>query len=108
MSSEEQIVHAQDVGPDAVGPIFRSGEIAEAAIGAIAEDNPGTKVFVVDRGDYIRVHTEHNCVLRRATMEKHLGRDYELCRLEIEMPSFAGRIRTSVNEYSWYHGGAAA
>jgi toluene monooxygenase system protein D len=108
MSSEEQIVQAQDVGPDAVGPIFRSGEIAEAAIDAIAEDNPGQTVFVVDRGDYIRVHTAHNCVLRRATMEKHLGRDYELCRLEIEMPSFAGRIRTSVNEYSWYHGGAVA
>ena len=108
MTSDQQIVQANDVGPDAVGPIFRSGEIAEAAIDAIAEDNPGQTVFVVDRGDYIRVHTDHNCVLRRATMEKHLGRDYELCRLEIEMPSFAGRIRTSVNEYNWYHGGAAA
>jgi hypothetical protein len=41
-------------------------------------------------------------------MVKHLGRDYELCRLEIEMPSFAGRIRTTVDEYTWYHGASAA
>jgi toluene monooxygenase system protein D len=104
MSLEEQIVQTMEVGPEAVGPIIRAGEIAEAAIDAIAEDNPGKTVFVVDRGDYIRIHTDHNCVLRRETMIKHLGREYELCRLEIEMPSFAGRIRTSVSEYSWYHG----
>jgi len=106
--SSAQIIQAEDTGPDAVGPIIRAGEIAEAVIDAIAEDNPGRTVFVVDRGDYIRIHTDHSCVLRRATMVKHLGRDYELCRLEIEMPSFAGRIRTSVDEYNWYHGGAAA
>jgi toluene monooxygenase system protein D len=90
MTTEEQIIQADDVGPEAVGPIIRSGEIAEAVI------------------DAIRIHVDHNCVLRRATMEKHLGRGYELCRLEIEMPSFAGRIRTTVNEYTWYHGGIAA
>jgi len=108
MTAEEQIIQADDAGPEAVGPIIRSGEIAEAVIDAIAEDNPGRHVFVVDRGDYIRVHVDHHCVLRKATMEKHLGRAYELCRLEIEMPSFAGRIRTTVNEYTWYHGGIAA
>jgi toluene monooxygenase system protein D len=108
MTKEDQIIQTEDAGPDAVGPIVRSGEIAEAVIDAIAEDNPGRHVFVVDRGDYIRVHVDHLCVLRKATMEKHLGRDYELYRLEIEMPSFAGRIRTTVNEYTWYHGGIAA
>jgi toluene monooxygenase system protein D len=104
MTLEEQIVQTESVGPEAVGPIIRAGEIAEAAIDAIAEDNPGKTVFVIDRGDYIRIHTDHNCTLRRETMIKHLGREYELCRLEIEMPSFAGRIRTSVTEYNWYHG----
>jgi toluene monooxygenase system protein D len=108
MTSEEQIIQADDVGPEAVGPIIRSGEIAEAVIDAIAEDNPGRNVFVVDRGGYIRIHVDHNCVLRKATMEKHLGREYELCRLEIEMPSFAGRIRTTVDQYTWYHGAIAA
>ena len=108
MTAEEQIIEADDAGPEAVGPIIRSGEIAEAVIDAIAEDNPGRHVFVVDRGDYVRVHVDHQCVLRKATMEKHLGRAYELCRLEIEMPSFAGRIRTTVDEYTWYHGAIAA
>jgi len=108
MTAEEQIIQADDAGPEAVGPIIRSGEIAEAVIDAIAEDNPGRHVFVVDRGDYIRVHVDHQCVLRKATMEKHLGRSYDLCRLEIEMPSFAGRIRTTDDEYTWYHGAIAA
>jgi toluene monooxygenase system protein D len=108
MTAEEQIIQADDAGPEAVGPIIRSGEIAEAVIDAIAEDNPGRQVFVVDRGDYIRVHVDHHCVLRKSTMEKHLGREYDLCRLEIEMPSFAGRIRTTVDAYTWYHGAIAA
>ncbi len=88
---------------DAVGPILRAGEIAEAAIGAIEEDNPGKQIYVLDRGDYIRIHTEGRCRLSKASMEKHLGRAYELPMLEIEMPSFAGRLRTRWDEYLWYY-----
>jgi hypothetical protein len=102
--SAEQIIETDIVGPDAVGPIMRTGEIAEAVIGAMAEDNPGRTVFVVDRGDYVRIHVDHDCVLRRRTVEKHLGRDYSLTHLEIEMPSYAGRIRNIGEDFNWYHG----
>lgn len=88
---------------NAVGPILRAGEIAEAAIEAIAEDNPDRAVAVIDRGDYVRIHTDGRCRLTKATMEKHLGREYDLAMLEIEMPSFAGRLKTRWNEYLWYY-----
>lgn len=97
------IVETDAVSEECVGPILRAGEVADAAIDAIADDNPGKQVIVVDRGDYMRINTLHECRLTRASLEKHLGREYSLVRLEIEMPSFAGRIRTSDSEYVWFH-----
>lgn len=97
------IVETDSVSEEGVGPILRTGKVADAVIDAIAEDNPDKQVFVVDRGDYMRINTLHECRLTRASLEKHLGRDYSLVRLEIEMPSFAGRIRTSDSEYVWFH-----
>lgn len=85
----------------AVGPIVRSGPLAEAVIDAIADDNPGSDVLVVDRGDYVRIHTAGTCRLTRESLRRHLGRPFELAALEIEMPSFKGRLRTRVDEYVW-------
>ena len=87
---------------DAVGPILRAGEIAEAVIDAVEEDNPGRDVLVTDRGDYLHIHTLNDCRLTKASLERHLGRAYDLTRLEIEMPSFAGRMQTTDSEYRWY------
>jgi hypothetical protein len=87
---------------DAVGPVMRSGDLAEAVIDAVAEDNPGRDVYVTDRGDYIHIHTLNDCRLTRASLERSLGRSYDLAMLEIEMPSFAGRMQTSDREYRWY------
>ncbi len=98
-----QIIETDSISEEGVGPILRFGEIADAAIDAIADDNPGKKVFVVDRGDYLRINTLHECRLTRSSLEKHLGRDYSLVRLEIEMPSFSGLIRTSDTEFVWFH-----
>ncbi len=103
VASNREFIATETVDPDGVGPIMRTGEIADAAIDAIVEDNPDKQVFVVDRGDYVRITTTDECRLTRASLEKHLGRDYSLVRLEIEMPSFAGRIRTTDNEYVWSH-----
>lgn len=79
-----EIRSSNTVSENAVGPILRAG--------AIAEDNPDKEVSVVDRGDYVRIHTNGHCRLTQATLEKHLGRAYDLPMLEIEMPSFSGRL----------------
>jgi len=97
-----RVFMTESVEYDAVGPILRAGEIAEAVIDAVEEDNPGRDVLVTDRGDYLHIHTLNDCRLTKASLERHLGRAYDLTRLEIEMPSFAGRMQTTDSEYRWY------
>jgi toluene monooxygenase system protein D len=86
-----------------VGPVLRVGDLAEAVACAIAEDNPGREISILDRGDYVRIHTEQTCRLTRQTLERQLGHPYELRLLEIEMPSFSGRLETRTDEYVWYY-----
>jgi toluene monooxygenase system protein D len=98
-----EIDDAESVSPDLVGPVVRAGALAEAVIDAVAEDNPDRDVLVVDRDDYVRIHTARECRLTRASLEKHLGQPYQLAALEIEMPSFKGRLRTRTDEYVWFY-----
>ena len=85
-----------------VGPVIRAGEIADAVALAIEDDNPGRTVRVTDRGDYVRIEVDGRCRLTRRSLEHHLGRECSLPQLEIEMPSFAGRLSTWTDEYVWY------
>jgi toluene monooxygenase system protein D len=86
-----------------VGPVLRVGDLAESVARAIAEDNPEKRLRILDRGDYVRIHTEQQCRLTKQTLERHLGHPYELQLLEIEMPSFSGRLETRADEYVWYY-----
>jgi hypothetical protein len=85
-----------------VGPVIRAGEVADAVALAIEDDNPGRTVRVTDRGDYVRIEVDGRCRLTRRSLEHHLGRELSLPQLEIEMPSFAGRLSTRTDEYVWY------
>ncbi|WP_182378910.1 MmoB/DmpM family protein [Nocardioides sp. WS12] len=93
---------------DLVGPVIRSGDLAEAVIDAVAKDNPDQDVIVVDRDDYIRIHTRGSCRLTLASLEEALGRPYQLEALEIDMPSFKGRLKTRTNEFTWFLQGSMA
>jgi hypothetical protein len=86
-----------------VGPVLRVGDLADAVVCAIEEDNPGKQVRIVDRGDYVRIHTEQRCRLTKQTLERLLGYAYDLRLLEIDMPSFSGRLRTRGDEYVWFY-----
>ncbi len=87
-----------------VGPVIQSGEVARAVEAAVAEDNAGRAINVVDRGSYIRIQVEGECVITRATVERELGRPFKLHELEANMPSFAGRIDTSTEVIRFYLG----
>ena len=86
-----------------VGPVIRSGDLADAVIDAAIEDNPDREVMVLEREDYVRIHAERNCVVTRASIEKHLGRTFDMAMLEIEMPSFKGRMQSSTDQMRWYY-----
>jgi toluene monooxygenase system protein D len=88
---------------DWVGPVLRVGDLAESVARAIAEDNPGQRISIIDRGDYVRIHAQQRCRLTRQTLERQLGGPYELRLLEMEMPSFSGRLESGTDEYVWYY-----
>lgn len=86
---------------NAVGPVLRMVDDVDAIVRAIEEDNPDTKIEVIDRGAYVRVQAEGYLKVTRATIERHVGRPFEMRELEAVLSSFAGRIQTSSDEIVW-------
>ena len=89
-------------GKKVVGPIIQAGEMAEAIKEAAGIDNVGRKVNIVDRGSYVRIQLESECILRRETIENSLGRPFRMTDLELVMPGFDGRIDTSTEQVRFY------
>lgn len=75
-----------------VGPVLMTGEIADAAVEALEEDNPGKTFEVQDHEAYMRVQTDNECIIRRETMENILARPFVMQELEVVLSTFAGRI----------------
>lgn len=85
-----------------VGPVIQAGEIADAVVAAVREDNPGKEVSIVDRGSYVRVEVDRECVIRRQTLEAELGRPFRMSELEVNMPAFVGQIETASDHIRFY------
>jgi toluene monooxygenase system protein D len=77
-----------------VGPVLRTGVFADAVIEAIHEDNPGKEIVIDEHSSYVRIHTDGECVIRRATLEAILGRAFEMQEIELNMSAFSGQIDT--------------
>ena len=86
---------------NAVGPVLRMSEDVEAIIAAIEEDNPGTVIEVIDRGAYVRIQAQQHMKVTRASIERHIGRTFEMRQLEPMLSAFAGRIETTSDAISW-------
>jgi toluene monooxygenase system protein D len=86
---------------DAVGPVLRMCDDLEFVIRAIQEDNPPESLEIVDRGAYVRVQRSGLLRLTRASLQRHLGADFEISQLESIIAAFSGRIRTSSEEVVW-------
>ena len=86
---------------NAVGPVLRMSDDIDAIIAAIEEDNPGSEIEVIDRGAYVRIQTERRMKLTRASIERHIGRTFELRQIEPMMSAFAGRIETTSDAILW-------
>ncbi len=86
---------------NAVGPVLRMSDDIEAIIAAIEDDNPGTEIEVIDRGAYVRIQAEQRMKVTRASIERHIGRTFEMRQLEPMMSAFAGRIETTSDAILW-------
>jgi len=78
---------------DFVGPIVTRGEISDAIAEAVEVDNPNRERRLVETSGYVRVEARGECVIRFATVEDMLGRDFSISDLERNMPGFSGLIR---------------
>jgi toluene monooxygenase system protein D len=87
---------------NAVGPVLRAGDVCDAVIQALEEDNPGKDFIIQDRVAYVRVETEGECVVRRETIERALGRPFTMPELEVNLTSFSGRIETTDHTMRFY------
>ena len=87
---------------NAVGPVLRAGEVADAVVEALEEDNPGKEFTVEDRVAYVRAETEGECVVRAGTVARVLGRPFKIAELEVNLSSFSGRIETTDDTMRFY------
>jgi toluene monooxygenase system protein D len=105
VQDEGQGVHERPrPGPKLVGPIIRGtdSELADAIIAAIEADNQDNGVQVIDRGGYIRIQAAWECRLTRASLEDELGFAYPLSQIENVLTAFAGRMRATEDQLTWY------
>ena len=84
-----------------VGPVLCMSDDTDAIIAAIIDDNPGQEVIIVDRGAYTRVSGDGELRVTRASIERHLGRDFEMRQLGGMMSAFAGRIEMTSEAVRW-------
>lgn len=76
-----------------VGPVIKNGEIGEAVIEAIHEDNKGREIKIEEHASYYRIKVERECVVRFNTVSEMLGRDVTRADIEANMPGLEGFIR---------------
>ena len=65
-----------------VGPVFKTGEVADAAVQAAQDDNPDHKLIIEDHVAYVRIKAESELIIRAKTMEEYLGRPFVMAELE--------------------------
>ena len=87
---------------NSVGPVLRPGELASAVVEAAREDNPGRDVVVADHVAYIRVSVQGECLLKRTTIERHLGRPFLLAELEVDLAAIAGQLDVDESRMRFY------
>lgn len=87
---------------NSVGPVLRAGEVADAVVEALEEDNPGKEFVIEDRVAYVRAETEGECIIRAETVSRLLGRPFQISELEVNLTSFSGRIDTTDDTMRFY------
>ena len=81
-----------------VGPVIKNGEVGEAVVEAVYEDNEGRKIEIEEHASYFRIKVEKECVIRFETVSDMLGRDVSRADIEANMPSMEGFICVEANQ----------
>jgi toluene monooxygenase system protein D len=88
--------------PSLVGPVLQVGELADAILEAIKEDNPGGDVVIERHTSYVRILCPEECIIRCETVADILGRPFGVSDIEVIMSAFAGQIETTDNQIRFF------
>ncbi len=77
---------------------FQKNEDVRAIVEAIVEDNPGA--VVADQPAMVKVDVPGRLVIKRATVEDKLGRDFDLQELQLHLITISGHVDESDDEFS--------
>ena len=80
---------------------FQKNEESRCIVEAIVEDNPGA--IVSDQPAMVKVDVPGQLVIRRATVEKKMGRDFDLQELQLHLITISGHLDETDDEFtlSW-------
>ncbi|MBT4887988.1 MAG: monooxygenase [Rhodospirillales bacterium] len=87
-----------DSGVRSVGPVMKKGDMGDAVIEAIYEDNSDRKIEVEEHASYFRIKVEGECLIKIETVSEMLGSDIIFSDIEASMPSFEGFIRVETDQ----------
>jgi toluene monooxygenase system protein D len=86
-----------------VGPVLRSGSLADAIVEAARDDNPGREVVAEQHSAYVRLEVEHECLIRRDTIEHYLGRPFEMSELQTDLAAIAGQVEVTDTQIRFFY-----
>lgn len=80
---------------------FQKNEDTRCIVEAIVEDNP--EAVVVEQPAMVKVDVPGRLVIRRATVEEKLGRDFDLQELQVHLITISGHLDETDDEFclSW-------
>ncbi len=76
---------------------FQANNDTLPIIAAIVEDNPNAKVNEMPA--LVKIDCPGRLVIRRETVEEHIGREFDLREIQVNMISLAGEVDESEDEF---------
>ena len=77
---------------------FQKNEESRCIVEAIVEDNPGA--IVSDQPAMVKVDVPGQLVIRRATVEEKMGRDFDLQELQLHLITISGNLDETDDEFT--------
>jgi phenol hydroxylase P2 protein len=82
---------------------FQKNEETRCIVNAIVADNP--EAIVNEQPAMVKVDVPNRLVIRKATVEEEMGRDFDLQELHLNLITLTGHIDETDDEFtlSWSH-----
>ena len=80
---------------------FQTNDVTRSIVEAIVEDNPGA--IVVEQPAMVKIDVPDRLLIKRASVEEKLGRDFDLQELQLHLITISGHLEETDDEFtlSW-------